>query len=87
MVPEWASLVAQLVRNLPAMQEPWVQSLGWENLLEKGTATPPQYSGLENSWTVPWGCKELDMTEQLSHLGKNSQIITEESQALFYMNV
>ena len=53
----------------------------------EGDGYPPQYSGLENSWTVPWGCKELDMTEQLSHLGKNSQIITEESQALFYMNV
>ena len=35
----WASLVAQLVRNLPAMQETWVRSLGWEYPLEKGTAT------------------------------------------------
>ena len=35
----WASLVAQLVRNLPAMQETWVQSLGWEDPLEKGKAT------------------------------------------------
>ena len=34
-----ASLVAQLVKNLPAMQETWVQSLGWEDLLEKGKAT------------------------------------------------
>ena len=33
------SLVAQLVRNLPAMQETWVQSLGWEDPLEKGKAT------------------------------------------------
>ena len=33
------SLVAQLVKNLPAMQETWVQSLGWEDLLEKGKAT------------------------------------------------
>ena len=33
-----ASLVAQLVKNPPAMQETWVQSLGWEDLLEKGTA-------------------------------------------------
>ena len=32
----WASLVAQLVKNLPAMRETWVQSLGWEDLLEKG---------------------------------------------------
>ena len=33
----WASLVAQLVKKLPAMQETWVQSLGWEDPLEKGT--------------------------------------------------
>ena len=43
----WASLEAQLVKNPPAMQETWVQSLGWEDPLEKGKAT--QYSGLENS--------------------------------------
>ena len=35
----WASLVAQLVKILPAMRETWVQSLGWEDLLEKGKAT------------------------------------------------
>ena len=35
----WASLVAQLVKNLPAMWETWVGSLGWEDLLEKGKAT------------------------------------------------
>ena len=34
----WASLVAQLVKNPPAMQETWVQSLGWEDPLEKGKA-------------------------------------------------
>ena len=45
----WASLVTQLVKNLPAMRETWVQSLGWEDPLEKGKATPLQYSGLENS--------------------------------------
>ena len=33
-----ASLVAQLVKNLPAMQETWIRSLGWEDPLEKGTA-------------------------------------------------
>ena len=36
----WASLLAQLVKNLPAMQETWVWSLGWEDPLEKGKATP-----------------------------------------------
>ena len=37
----WASLIAQLVKNLPAMQESWVQSLGQEDPLEKGMATAP----------------------------------------------
>ena len=36
----WASLVAQLVKNPPAMWETWVQSLSWEDPLEKGKATP-----------------------------------------------
>ena len=35
----WASLVAQLVKNQPAMQETWFQSLGWEDLLEQEKAT------------------------------------------------
>ena len=34
----WASLIAQLVKNLPAMPETWIQSLGWEDPLEKGKA-------------------------------------------------
>ena len=38
-----ASLVAQLVKNLPAMQETWVQSLDWEDPLEKGMATTPVF--------------------------------------------
>ena len=38
-----ASLIAQLVKNLPAMWEVWVQSLGWEDPLEKGRATPPVF--------------------------------------------
>ena len=36
---QWASLVAQRVKNLPAMRETWVQSLGWEDPLEEGMAT------------------------------------------------
>ena len=35
----WASLVAQLVKNPPAMWDTWIQSLGWEDPLEKGKAT------------------------------------------------
>ena len=45
----WASLVAQLVKNQPAIRETWVQSLGWEDALEKGKANPLQYPGLGNS--------------------------------------
>ena len=46
----WASLVVQLVKNLPTLWETWVWSLGWEDSLEEGKAThyPLQYSGLEN---------------------------------------
>ena len=46
----WASLVAQLVKNPPAMWETWVQSLGWEDPLEKGMAT---HSSIL-AWRIPW---------------------------------
>ena len=46
----WASLVTQLVKNLPAMWETWVWSLGWEDPLEKGKAT---YSSIL-AWRIPW---------------------------------
>ena len=46
----WASLVAQLVKNLPAMRETWVQSLGWEDPLEKEKAT---HSSIL-AWRIPW---------------------------------
>ena len=48
----WASLVAQLVTNLPAMRETWVQSLGWDDLLEKGKATPSSVLAWRSPWTV-----------------------------------
>ena len=47
-----ASLVAQRVKSLPAVQDTQVQSLGWEDPLKKGKATQLQYSGLENSRIV-----------------------------------
>ena len=47
---EWASLVAQLVMNLPAMWETWVRSLVWEDPLEKGKAT---HSSIL-AWRIPW---------------------------------
>ena len=44
---KWSFLVAQLVKNPPGMQETWIQSLGWEDPLEKGMAT--HSSVVENS--------------------------------------
>ena len=46
----WASLVAQLVKNPPAMLETWVQSVGWEDPLEEGRAT---HSSIL-AWRMPW---------------------------------
>ena len=50
MLLTWDSLVAQLVKNPPKMQETWVPSLGWKDPLEKGKAT---HSSLL-AWTIPW---------------------------------
>ena len=64
----WASLVAQRLKRLPGMQETWVQSLGWEDPLEKETAI--HSSTL--AWRIPWTeepdglqSKESDSTERL----------------------
>ena len=45
----WASLMAQTVKNLPAMQETWVQSLGWEDPLEEGMKTDSNIL----AWRIP----------------------------------
>ena len=63
-----ASLVAQLVKNLPATQETWVRFLGWEDSLEKEMATqlviPMGFSCLENPMVRgSMGSQELDTTE------------------------
>ena len=57
-------------KNLPAVQETWVQSLGWEDPLEKEMTTHSSILAWKIPWTEepgglyrPWGCKELDMTD------------------------
>ena len=69
----WASLVAQMVKTLPAVREIWVQSLGWKDPLEKEMATHSsilacrihgQRSLVDNS---PQGHKESDTIEGLTH--------------------
>ena len=67
-----ASLVAQMVKNLPAMQETWVRSLGWKDTLEKGMAT----HSCILAWRIPgteepgglqsMGLQRSDTTEQLT---------------------
>ena len=57
--------MAQMVKNLPAMWETQVQSLGWEDLLEKGMATHSRILGWRIPWTEEpgtWGHKESDTT-------------------------
>ena len=63
----WASLMAQLVKNLPAVWETWVRFLGWEDLLEKGAATHARIL----VWRIPWivssmGSQRAGLTERLS---------------------
>ena len=85
----WASLVTQTVKNLPAIQETQVQSLGWEDPLEKGMAT--------HSSVLPWrihgqrslvGCSpgvtESEKTEQLT-LPLLKHILS--SQSLFFLPI
>ena len=67
-----ASLVTQMVKNPPAMQETWVQSLGWEDPLEEEWQSTPVFLPGESHGqrslvaSNPRGCKESDMTERLS---------------------
>ena len=70
----WASLVAQLVKNPPAMRETWVRSLGWEDSPGEGKGYPLQYSGLENSMDCTvhgvtksrTGLKDFDVHHELT---------------------
>ena len=69
--------MAYPVKNPPAMWETWVQSLGWEDPLEKGTATHSSTLTWRIPWTVsPWSRKESDTTELLSlHFTSDLQTI------------
>ena len=67
-----ASLVAQMVKDPPAIWETWVWSLGWEDLLEKGTVTHSSTLACGVPWIESltgyslWGHRESDMTRRLS---------------------
>ena len=65
-----ASLVAQLVKNLPAMWETWVRSLGWEDPLEKGKAT---YSSIL-AWRISWTTGHV-VTKSQTQLNKSVETV------------
>ena len=73
MLPSWPSLGPQMAKNLPAVQETRVQSLHWEDPLEKGMATHSSILAWRIPWTEepgrlysPWARSDSDKTEQLS---------------------
>ena len=87
-------LVAQTMKNLPAMQETWVWFLGQEDPLEEKTATHSKTLDWRIPWELgawwatysPWGCKELDTTEQLTltfHLQEDEMHIID----FFYLKI
>ena len=71
-------MTVQKVKNLPALQETQVQSLDWEDPLEKGVTTAPVFLPREFHGQrslvgySPWGHKESDMTERLTHTHLNA---------------
>ena len=62
---QWPSLVAQLVKNPPAMRETWIQSLGWEDPPGEGNGYPLQFSGPENSMDYSMGL------QRVGHVGRS----------------
>ena len=83
-------MVAQTAKNLPAMQETRVQSLGWEDPLEEEMAAHSSMLAWRTPWTEepgysPWGRKESDTTGQLSVHGYNSVITRACGSFLFLM--
>ena len=63
----WASLVAQSVKNLPAVQETWVRSLGWEDPLEKEMATHSSILAWKISWTEEPGGLQSMGSQRVGH--------------------
>ena len=61
----WASLMAQLIKNLPAMWETWVRSLGWEDPVEGGKAT---HSSIL-AWIIPWTIADKESACNVGDLG------------------
>ena len=82
----WSSLVAQMVKNLPAMQDIWVQSLAQEDPLEERVSTHSSILAWRipmdrGAWQATWGRKELDTTKRL-----RTHTHTAETNTILYSN-
>ena len=77
LIKEWASLVAQLLKNLPAVQETWVLSLGWEDPLEKKMATHSSILAWKISWTEePDGLQSMGSQRVGRDWASNTYLLT-----------
>ena len=75
--------MAQVVKNLPTMQETWVRSLGWEDALEKGKST---HSSIL-AWRIPWTIHGVTKSQtQLSDL-KNKKVVDQYLSTLGFNSV
>ena len=63
----WASLVAQMLKNLPAMWDTWVRSLGWEDPLEEGMATHSSILAWRFPWTEEPGGLQSMRSQRVGH--------------------
>ena len=63
----WVSLVAQMVKNSPSMQEIWVRPLGWEDSLEEGMATTPVFLPGESQWSEEPGGLQFMGSQRVRH--------------------
>ena len=74
---EWLrTLVAQMVKNPPAMQETWVQSLGWEDPLKKGMATHSSILAWRIPWTEEPGRLQSMGSQRVGHNGATNTFTT-----------
>ena len=72
------TMVAQTVKNLPAMQETWIQSLGWEDRREEGMAAHPSI----HAWRIPmdrgaWWAKPMGSQRVRGYMGRKEPDTTE----------
>ena len=83
----WASLVAQLLKNPPAMWETWVQSLGWQDPLKKGIATHSNIVACKITWTLSFvGSQRVRHDWDLNDPNNHNDVVTHLHQTFWGVN-